>query len=46
MITHEEEVAHHAKRVVRMRDGRIVADRRVAAPTDPPPRRSGAGAAR
>jgi putative ABC transport system ATP-binding protein len=30
VITHEEEVAHHAKRVVRMRDGRIVADRRVA----------------
>ena len=26
VITHEEEVAHHAKRVVRMRDGRIVAD--------------------
>jgi len=36
VITHEEEVAHHAKRVVRMRDGRIVADRRVAAASDPP----------
>jgi putative ABC transport system ATP-binding protein len=46
VITHEEEVAHHAKRVVRMRDGRIVADRRVAAASDPPPRWSGAGAAR
>ena len=33
VITHEEEVAHHAKRVVRMRDGRIVADRRVEAVT-------------
>ena len=42
VITHEEEVAHHAKRVVRMRDGRIVADQRVAAPTDLPPRWSGA----
>ncbi len=42
VITHEEEVAHHAKRVVRMRDGRIVADRRVAAPSDPPPRWAGA----
>jgi len=39
-------VAHHAMRVVRMRDGRIVADRRVAAASDPPPRWSGAGAAR
>jgi putative ABC transport system ATP-binding protein len=46
VITHEEEVAHHAKRVVRMRDGRIVADRRVAAAADPPPRPAGAGAAR
>ena len=42
VITHEEEVAHHAKRVVRMRDGRIVADQRVAAATDLPPRWSGA----
>jgi putative ABC transport system ATP-binding protein len=40
VITHEEEVAHHAKRVVRMRDGRIISDQRVAAPTDLPPRRS------
>ena len=35
-------MAHHAKRVVRMRDGRIVSDQRVAAPTDLPPRWSGA----
>jgi putative ABC transport system ATP-binding protein len=35
VITHEEEVARHAKRVVRMRDGRIVADQRVAAPGRP-----------
>ena len=26
LITHEEEVAHHARRVIRVRDGRIVAD--------------------
>jgi putative ABC transport system ATP-binding protein len=26
LITHEEEVAHHAQRVIRVRDGRIVAD--------------------
>jgi len=42
VITHEEEVAHHAKRVVRMRDGRIISDQRVAASTDLPPRRSAA----
>jgi putative ABC transport system ATP-binding protein len=28
LITHEEEVAHHAGRVIRVRDGRIVADER------------------
>ena len=28
VITHEDDVAAHAKRVVRMRDGRIVADER------------------
>ncbi|NLH40223.1 MAG: ABC transporter ATP-binding protein [Planctomycetes bacterium] len=26
MVTHEDDIAHHAKRIVRMRDGRIVAD--------------------
>ncbi|HWD86316.1 MAG TPA: ABC transporter ATP-binding protein [Solirubrobacteraceae bacterium] len=26
LITHEEEVAHHARRVIRVRDGQIVAD--------------------
>ena len=26
VITHEDEVARHARRVVRMRDGRIIAD--------------------
>jgi putative ABC transport system ATP-binding protein len=28
VITHEEEVAAHAQRVIRMRDGRIIADER------------------
>ena len=28
VITHEDEVAHHARRVIRMRDGRIVSDER------------------
>jgi putative ABC transport system ATP-binding protein len=37
VITHEEEVAAHAKRVLRMQDGKVIADRRAAAVTDPPP---------
>src|SRR6185436_816767 len=44
VITHERDVAAHAKRVLRMRDGKIVSDERVAAPTDPPPQWSGAAA--
>ncbi len=43
VITHEDEVAEHAKRVLRMRDGRIRSDVRSAALTDPPPRWSGPG---
>ncbi len=31
VITHEEEVAGHARRVVRMRDGLIIADQRLSA---------------
>jgi len=38
VITHEEDGAAHAERVLRMRDGKIVSDVRVAGPTDPPPR--------
>ncbi len=38
VITHEDDVAEHAKRVLRMRDGRIVSDQRAAAVADPPPR--------
>ncbi len=43
LITHEHDVAEHAKRVIEVRDGRIVTDHRVAAPSDPPPllRRTG-----
>jgi putative ABC transport system ATP-binding protein len=37
MITHEDEVAAHAKRVVRVRDGRIVEDYRQAPVAGPPP---------
>ena len=36
VITHEDEVAAHAKRVIRMRDGRIESDVRRA-PVDAPP---------
>lgn len=37
VITHEDEVAHHAKRVVRMRDGLILSDVRQAAVEGLPP---------
>jgi putative ABC transport system ATP-binding protein len=30
VITHEDDVAHHAKRVVRLLDGHVVSDERVA----------------
>jgi putative ABC transport system ATP-binding protein len=38
LITHEPDVAAHAKRVVRLRDGSVVEDRRQAAVAAPPPR--------
>jgi putative ABC transport system ATP-binding protein len=44
VITHEEEVAHHAKRVLRMQDGRILSDERMAASLGPPPQRLAARA--
>lgn len=43
VITHEEEVAAHAKRVLRMRDGLIVSDQRRVPPGAPPPRWSPPG---
>jgi len=39
VITHEDDVAHRAKRVLRMRDGLVVSDERHAEVTDPPPGR-------
>ena len=44
MITHEDEVAAHAKRVVTLRDGQITEDRRAAPVVGGPPPRSGNGA--
>ena len=35
MVTHDEDVARHAKRIIRVRDGLIVADERAS---QPPPR--------
>lgn len=43
LITHEDDVASHAKRVVRMRDGSIVSDVRQVALSDPPPRMAAPG---
>jgi putative ABC transport system ATP-binding protein len=40
VITHEDDVASRAKRVVRLRDGEVVLDERITALTDPP---TGAG---
>ncbi len=34
VVTHDEDVAAHAKRIVRFRDGRVIADGAVAAPKD------------
>jgi putative ABC transport system ATP-binding protein len=41
VITHEDEVARHAKRIVRMADGRIVSDERETAVDAAPPRWTG-----
>ncbi len=41
VITHEDTVAEHAKRIIRMNDGRIVADDRQVDVLDPPPRWAG-----
>jgi putative ABC transport system ATP-binding protein len=38
MITHEDEVAAHAKRIIRLRDGQLTEDHRQAALEGPPPR--------
>nr|WP_228642788.1 ABC transporter ATP-binding protein [Microtetraspora sp. AC03309] len=37
VITHEDDVAAHAKRVIRLMDGQIVEDRRQAPVDEPPP---------
>ena len=37
MITHEDDVAAHAKRVIRLRDGQIVEDHRQGPVVGPPP---------
>lgn len=34
IVTHEEEIANHAQRIIRFRDGHIVSDQRVANPLD------------
>jgi putative ABC transport system ATP-binding protein len=32
LVTHEEDIAHHCKRIIRFRDGRIVSDEKVSSP--------------
>ena len=44
VITHEDEVAGHAKRIIRMNDGRIVSDDRQVGVDEPPPRAQAVGA--
>jgi putative ABC transport system ATP-binding protein len=34
MVTHSQEVADQAERIIRLRDGRVVEDARVAAPVN------------
>jgi putative ABC transport system ATP-binding protein len=38
MITHEHDVAAHAKRVIALADGEIITDERRAPLSGPPPR--------
>jgi len=33
LVTHEEEIAQHARRIIRLRDGKIETDERVESPT-------------
>jgi putative ABC transport system ATP-binding protein len=34
MVTHEGDIAAHASRIIRFRDGKVLDDRRVEAPRD------------
>jgi len=38
LITHEDDVAAHAKRIIRLRDGQVVDDHRTGPAQGPPPR--------
>lgn len=39
MVTHEEEVADHAKRIIRMRDGKIISDEEIRAGSKETPKK-------
>ena len=34
MVTHEPDIAAHASRIIRFRDGRVMDDRRISVPSD------------
>jgi putative ABC transport system ATP-binding protein len=44
LITHEHDVAHHAKRTIELRDGQIIRDDRIASVAGHPPRLRGEAA--
>jgi putative ABC transport system ATP-binding protein len=44
MVTHDTQVARHARRVLRLRDGELVGDERVTAPSDAAPHQTVAAA--
>jgi putative ABC transport system ATP-binding protein len=45
LITHEDDVAKHAKRIIRLRDGSVIDDHRAAPVEGPPPHHRGGNVA-
>jgi putative ABC transport system ATP-binding protein len=34
LVTHEQDIAQHASRIIRFRDGAVISDQPVSSPTD------------